>query len=122
MLINMPRLLDRLRRFTNELARTLWFVFLILGLPVIIFLPSAFRMPGWWEPTINTLLHAAILVPAGLLAGGTSWLWWLAVRDWRRGLRPSRPVRAAIGVIFLAYFAALMWYVTIRTIIGLAGY
>lgn len=100
----------------------LGFVFLILGLPIIIFLPSAFRMPGWWEPTIHWLLNVGIVIPAALLAGGTSWLLWLGVQSWRRGQRPTHPFRAVMGLIFLAYFAALMWYVTIRTTMDLAGY
>lgn len=100
--------------------RTLGFIFLILGLPIIIFLPSAFRMPTWWEPTIETLFLAGGTLLGALLAMIGTLLLLPPVLRWRQSTKHWAWIDF-LRYCFLVSVILVVWYTVVMGAIQLVN-
>ena len=91
---------------------TLGFIFLILGLPIIIMLPSAFRMPAWWEPTIDAVFLAGGMVLGTLLASVGTLLLLPPVLRWRKTTQ-NWSWMEIFRYFFLVWVLLVLWYAVV---------
>lgn len=100
------------------LLRVAGFVLLILGIPVLIFLPEAFQMPSWWERTIEIVLLAGVTILGFVFAFACTWLLCQPIRYWRKAIRRSSWLD--IGkFLFLLYLLGFLWFAVISGAIEL---
>jgi len=102
--------------FWIRLLRLLGFVFLILGVPVIIFLPSAFRMPHWWGQAVHLSLAIPLVVLSLFFAALITFRCWLFIGNWLRARPHERPLRAAIALLLAVYCVAMVWLMAFAAI------
>lgn len=99
-----------LRKIASLFGRVAQLVFLLLGLPLLILLPTGYAVPSWWDPAVETVLFGAVGLCLLFFALLGTWLLYVSLREVKKRWADTNRLRVLVYFTVLTGLTAYCWW------------